>query len=434
MLSLRSFFDIRPGERAKTVFMSGYFFLTIALVYILKPIRNSLFLEEMGAENLRYAYIAEGFFLVLVVAAYIQLTRLIPKKVFFPAILVFFAANLGVFWLLLKWKVPYTSAFFYVWVDSFTITITTQFWLLANGIFSTEQAKRLFGVIISWGSLGGIAGSFLTSRAVRFMPTEDLLLITAIVVGLCVALTLATEAMEFKNSYDDFTSGHADPEAPDSGDSVFKIFLTHPYFVYLTLLVILVKIVSTIVDNQFTAAVEIVISGKEARTAFFASFMGWLNVVSFGMQLFATGPLLRRFGINSLWILPFGATLLCLGGWMYPLFSVFLAFRIFDGSVNYSIQQASKEMLFLPIPGALRPRVKPVIDMLGFRMAKAFAGMYIAGASALFRVENQNVGNLILGIIPVWILVLIGIKKEYSKIPPHPVQSSLHQSGTPSQS
>jgi len=428
MVSFKSIFDIRPGERAKTFFMSGYFFLTIALVYILKPIRNSLFLEEMGAENLRYAYIAEGLFLVVVVAIYIQLTRMIPKKVFFPAILGFFAANLGIFWLLMKWNVPYTSAFFYVWVDSFTITITTQFWLLANAIFSTEQAKRLFGVIISWGSLGGIAGGFLTSHAVRFMKTEDLLLVTAVFVGFCVALTIATEAMEFKNSYDDFTAGHADPEAPDSGDSVFKIFGTHPYFVYLTLLVILAKIVSTIVDNQFTAAVDMAIVGKEAKTAFFGSFMGWLNLVSFGMQLFATGPILRRFGINALWILPFGVVLFCMGGWMYPLFSVFLAFRIFDGSVNYSIQQASKEMLFLPIPGALRPRVKPVIDMLGFRMAKAFAGIYITGASALFRVENQNVGKLVLGLIPIWILVLIGIKREYSKIPPHP---SLNESGTP---
>ncbi len=307
MLSLKSFFDIRQGERAKTLFMAFYFFLTIALVYILKPIRNSLFLEEMGAENLRYAYIGEGIFLVIVVAIYIHMTRVIPKKIFFPVILGFFAANLAIFWVLLRFNVPYTSAFFYVWVDSFTITITTQFWLLANDIFNNREAKRLFGIIISAGSLGGIAGGFLTAQAVRFMTTEDLLLVTAAFVGLCVALTLATEAMAFKKTYkDDFTSGHTDPQAPESGDSVFKIFFTHPYFIYVCLLVILAKIASTIVDNQFTTAVEGMITGKEARTAFFANFLAWLNLASFLMQLLATGPLLRRFGIKSLWILPIG--------------------------------------------------------------------------------------------------------------------------------
>lgn len=415
---LKPFFDIQPGERAKTIFMAGYFFLTIALIYILKPVRSSLFIDEMGAENLRFAYMGEGIFLVLVVALYIQVSRMVPKKIFFPLILGFFAMNLAVFWLLFKLNVPYTSAFFYVWADSFTVTITTQFWLLANTIFSTAQAKRLFGIIISAGSIGGIAGGFLTAQAVKIMSTEDVLLMTAGIVALCVGLTLATEAMEFKSSYDEFTA-KKDAEAPDSGDSVFKLFWHHPYFIYLTLLVIFAKIASTVVDNQFTATVEQFISGKEARTAFFGNFMAWLNLASFCMQLLATGPLLKKIGTNTLFILPIGLALFSLGGFLYPLMGLVLAFRVFDGSVNYSVQQAAKEMLFLPIPGALRPRVKPVIDMLGFRVAKALGGVYIAAASALLSVANKNVGVLILGLVPFWLLVLAGIKKEYAKMPEH---------------
>lgn len=419
MSLLKSIFDIRAGERTKTLFMSGYFFLTIALVYILKPIRSSLFIEHLGAENLRYAYMAEGLFLVFVVACYIQISRMLPKKVFFPAILGFFASNLVLFWFLFEMKVPYLSGAFYVWVDSFTITITTQFWLLANSIFTTEQGKRLFGIIISAGSIGGIAGGFITSNAVRWIRTEDLLLVTAAVVVLCIILTLATEALEFKSSYDEFTAGHKDPEAPESGDSVFTIFFKHHYFVYLTLLVIVAKVASTVIDNQFTASVEQMIAGKEARTAFFGNFMGWLNFAAFMMQLFATGPLLKRFGTNALWILPIGLAFFCFGGWLFPVFSMFVALRVFDGSVNYSVQQASKELLFLPIPASLRPRVKPVIDMLGFRLAKTIGGFYITGAAALFGIQNQNVGLLALGLVPFWLLILAGIKKEYPKIQAH---------------
>lgn len=422
MTFIKRFFDVRKDEIAKTVFMAGYFFLTIALVYILKPIRSSLFVEELGAENLRYAYMAEGIFLVFVVACYIQLSRMLPKKVFFPVILGFFATNLVIFWFLFEMKIPYLSGIFYVWVDSFTITMTTQFWLLANSIFTTEQGKRLFGIIISAGSIGGIAGGFITSNAVNYIKTEDLLLVTAALVGLCVILTLATEALEFKSNYDEFTAGDKDPEAPDAGDSVFKIFFKHPYFIYLTLLVIIPKIASTIIDNQFSASVEVLISGKEARTAFFGSFMGWLNMAAFFMQLFATGPLLRAFGINSLWILPIGLAALCFGSWVFPVFAMVAALRVFDGSVNYSVQQATKELLFLPIPGALRPRVKPVIDMLGFRLAKTLGGVYITAAMALIGLHHKHVGFLALGLVPVWALVLVAIKKEYPKLLAHHAQ------------
>ncbi len=419
MPSLKLIFDVRPGEKAKTLFMAGYFFLTIALVYILKPIRTSLFLEDHGADNLRYAYMAEGVFLILVVWAYIQLSRLIPKKLFFPAILFFFTLNLGIFWFLIKTNVPYVSGFFYVWADSFTITMTTQFWLLANAIFTTEQAKRLFGIVISAGSLGGVAGGFLTSHAVKWIATEELLLVAAGIVGLCVLLTLATESMEFKSNYDEFTAGHADPEAPESGDSVFTIFAKNPYLIYLTLLVLLAKIASTVVDNQFSAGVEAAITGKEARTAFFGSFMAWLNIVSFLMQLLATGPLLRRFGTGVLWILPAGLLAFCVGGIFYPLFVLVMAWRVFDGSVNYSIQQAAKEMLFLPIPGALRPRVKPVIDMLGFRLAKSIGGVFITAGSAAFGLQNHQVGFLTLGLVPVWFIVLGALKKEQPRFLEH---------------
>lgn len=156
--------------------------------------------------------------------------------------------------------------------------------------------------------------------------------------------------------------------------------------------------------------------------------MGWLNIAAFIMQLFATGPLLRKFGINALWILPAGLTAFILGGWFFPVFALVMALRVFDGSVNYSVQQASKELLFLPIPGALRPRVKPVIDMLGFRLAKTLGGLYITVAASLIGLHNNHVGLLSIGLIPVWALVLVAIKKEYPKLQAHHEQYEKNSS------
>ncbi len=143
------------------------------------------------------------------------------------------------------------------------------------------------------------------------------------------------------------------------------------------------------------------------------------------MQLLVTGVVLRKLEINSLWILPVGLALFTLGGWFFPLFGVMMAMRVFDGSVNYSIQQASKELLFLPIPGALRPRVKPVIDMLGFRLAKSMGGFYIAFATTIAGVHSKHVGIVTIGLVPLWFLIVAALKKEYPKL------KALHQQYQP---
>ena len=179
-------FDIRKGEERKTLLMFLYFFLTITVLYVLKPVRSSLFLEELGSHNLRYVYLGEGVFLLFVTWLYVQLAKLLPRKVFFTGLLLVFISNLLIFWWLFHRHTPYLSAFFYIWVACFSIVSVTQFWTLANDIFDPLEAKRLFGLIISGGSAGGVLGGLLTNRAVRWMPTEDLLLLSCVLLGGCI--------------------------------------------------------------------------------------------------------------------------------------------------------------------------------------------------------------------------------------------------------
>ncbi len=91
-------FDIRKGEGEKTLLMFLYFFLTIAVLYVLKPVRSALFLEELGSQNLRYVYLGEGIFLLFVTWAYVQLAKILPRKIFFMGVLGVFISNLLIFW------------------------------------------------------------------------------------------------------------------------------------------------------------------------------------------------------------------------------------------------------------------------------------------------------------------------------------------------
>lgn len=412
--------EIRSGERMKTLIMFFYFFFTIALIYILKPVRNSLFLGELGARNLRWAYIGEVLFLILIVFAYTQLAKCVTKRILYASVLFFFAANLVLFWLLFHLRVPYLAAFYYVWVASFSITMTTQFWTLANDIFNPLEAKRLFGLIISGGSLGGILGGLLTHQAMRWIKTEDLLLVAAVLVILCVPLIgILWERIPEATTHQ--IAAKVQNESKDAPKmehhSVLKLFSGSSYLVMLACLVIIAKVSATVVDNQFNGIVELHVLGKEARTAFFGAFMAGLNTLSFVMQFFVTSLCLRFLGVGfSLWILPLGLTVLTASSFLNPVLAIGLVLKLFDGSVNYSIQQASKETLYLPLASALRYRIKPVIDMLGFRLAKALGGFYIVVFAPLFGLSDQRLGILVLVLVPMWMAVVWWMKKGYSKL------------------
>ena len=288
----RSLVEIRPEERVRAGAMFFYFFFTLSLIYILKPVRNALFLGELGARNLRYVYMGEGLFLIFVVAAYIYLSKKIPRKIFFSGILFFFASHLVTFWFLFQWKVPYLSAIFYIWVSSFSITTTTQFWILANDIFNPHEAKRLFGLIISGGSAGGIIGGLATNQAMKWLHAEDMLLIAAAVLVICAIGLFAF----WGHIYPSKSEIHHAEKKISARHSGSKMMLASSYLMMLALLVMTAKMASTIIDNQFNAFVELAITGKEARTAFFGNFLAGLNAVSFFMQLIATSFCLHFFG------------------------------------------------------------------------------------------------------------------------------------------
>lgn len=402
--------DVKPEERFRTAVMFFYFFLTIALVYILKPLRNALFLSELGAKNLRYVYIGEGIFLMFVVAALVWYAKKVSRRTFYLSTLGFYASNLVLFWVFFHLKVPYLSAFFYVWVSSFTITATTQFWMLANDVYKPEAAKRLFGLIISGGSIGGIIGGMTTHRLLHSIKAEELLLVAAGVIVACAIFVAAS----WKSIYpENIEKAHTDILNKPSLEVGSKILLGSSYLIMLALLVIFAKMSSTIIDNQFNRMVELTYAGKEARGAFLAAFMSWLNVASFISQLFITGFCLRFLGMKtSLRILPLGLLLFCGATVLYPVLLSAALLEIFDGTVNYSIQQASKEVLYLPLTSEVRYRVKPVIDMLGFRVAKSLSGIYIAVAAPLLALPDEKLGLLVLFLVPFWLFLVWQITKK----------------------
>ena len=116
-----------------------------------------------------------------------------PRRKLIPAAYHFFAANLVGFYLL--WKldagrtwVPFA---FYIWAAVYNLFVTSVFWSLMTDLFSSEQAKRLFGFIAAGGSLGALAGPALTSLLVTSLGGANLLILSAVLLEAASVCVLA---------------------------------------------------------------------------------------------------------------------------------------------------------------------------------------------------------------------------------------------------
>jgi AAA family ATP:ADP antiporter len=407
---------IRKGEWRKSILMFLYFGISISTLYVLKPVRNSLFLTTYGAENLRYAYVGEGIFLLLITFAYIQFSKLIARKnILFSLATAFFAANIFLFWFLFKLGlVRWLAYVFYVWVAAYSITIVTQCWTVANDIFNPQEAKRLFGFIISGGSLGGIFGGLLTNRFAERVGTENLLLLSGFLLCFCILLINAIWKQEHGGQPEESPKDLSPSTACLRDKSTWKVFFSSRYLLLIAALVMIAKIASTVVDNQFNSVVEHSVLEKNARTAFFGGFMALLNGVSFFMQLIIASYSLRILGIGiSLLLLPIGLSIGAGISIFAPALMVACGIKLYDGSFNYSVNQLSKEILYLPIPSRTRYRIKPLIDMLAYRVSKTIGGLLIILVSFLLGIPDEKLGVLVLLLTPIWVIAAWSVRDEY---------------------
>ncbi len=94
---------------------------------------------------------------------------------------------------------------------------------------------------------------------------------------------------------------------------------------------------------------------------------------------------------------------------VYPLVWVLM---IADGSLRHSVDQATRELLFLPVPANLRVRAKAFIDVFVQRFAKGMAALLILPVTFAW-LPPAYVSWLTAGVLVVWLLLTGRVRNEY---------------------
>src|SRR5262245_51581900 len=153
----------RRQELPALAWSFAYFFCLLCGYYVLRPVRDEMGIAG-GLANLPWLITSAFVVMLAAVPLFGWVTAKLPRRVLLPAIYWFFIGNLLVFYLLMESGVaPAAVAHaFFVWVSVFNLFVVSVFWSFMVDIYTTEQGKRLFGLVAAGGSIGALAGPTIT--------------------------------------------------------------------------------------------------------------------------------------------------------------------------------------------------------------------------------------------------------------------------------
>lgn len=405
--------NLQRGELARALLMFLYAFLILSAYYLLKPVRNSLFLDRFGADQLVYMYMIIAVTATPIASFYGWTASRLSLPRLVGATTLFIVANLGIFWYLIGQQFGWLVYVFYVWVSLFGVFTTSQLWLLANYVFDAREAKRVFPMISAGAIVGGMTGSLLTNLFAELVGTENLLWLCVAFMLICFGILVTVWTMRPKDE-----AGQADKQKKQSRQlgGMLPVILKSRHLTLLTLMVSLTVIVSTFVDFQFNKVVKDAFDDRDKLTAFFGGFFFALSVISLLLQLLVSSRILRRFGIGTaILFLPIGLLLGSAAIFLMPVLASAVLVKLSDGSFRYSINKTGLELLYLPVPASVKSRVKALIDVAGDRFARGVGGGLLFIVNDLLNWPVQWISFLSATIIGGWITVAVMIKREYSK-------------------
>ena len=418
MKKLRQLFDVRSGELKPALLMFGFFFSIIAVFQILKPLKKGLFVSHFGAEH---ELIAKGINIDVAFTAMIGFTYLynwLGGRRLVRFLCGFFSIALLVFYAVVT-DAPsgFVNYAFYLFGDLWSTVWVATFWAFLNEISTSEQSARLYGLIGTGGLLGGIAGSALVSGTVKSYSSAPLIL-------LCLVLTAAI--FFFAGRIDGLArtrnAAMAYREHPVRLDKVrwlsaldgAKMVLRSRYLIAIVAILALYEFCSQILDFQFSSVLAKSIVGGRDVQAYLGRLYLVTNILALLSQIVLTTLLLRRSGPGAgLVVLPAAMCLASSAFWLEPTLVMGSLLIIADNGLNYSINQTSREMLFVPTSSDAQYKARAFTNMFVQRLAKGAATVVSA---AFILIGVRWLSPITLGITVAWIWLAILAGRGFRKL------------------
>lgn len=406
--------EVREEEGLTAVLMFAYSFLAMAGYNVVKPATRSQFIDSLGANNIPYVQLVAGLIMGFVIQGYTSAMRFLPRRWVFAATQGVMVGLLVVFWTLFKTGESWVPVAFYLWGVLAGSLLISQFWSLANDIYDARQAKRVFGFIGGGASLGGIIGAGIAGQYARTIGTNNLLLVAAVLLAICGVIVSTIAKRETTSPAE--AAAPVEKEKGMSPREAVALLIKSKHFQIIALVISFAAIGAGIVEQQVNMAAQAAIPGKDGRTAFLADVIFYSSIAGFVIQMTLTSRLHRLLGIGfALLLLPF--TLGGTGVLMLAIPALWTAStaRVLDTSLRYTVDKTTREILFMPLPTAMKYRAKPFADVAVDRFAKGLGAALLIVAINVAGFTWWQLSWISLAVAALWIVMALRARGEYLK-------------------
>jgi AAA family ATP:ADP antiporter len=355
-----------------------------------------------GVKALPWLFTATFVSLLVAQPLYGALVARLPRPRFIPTVYHFFAANLALFWLLLSLGVTtvVVARVFFVWVSVFNLFAVAVFWSFMADVFTSEQAKRLFGFIGAGGTAGALLGPAITiGLSVPLGPTN--LLIVAV-----VFLELAVFCAGHLETSASATQGSRPEQRPIGGSAFAALpeLFRSPYLLGVGAWVSLLSLGATILYFEQANIVSATVHGAGEQTRIFAGIDLAVGLLTLATQVLATGRLLKRFGtgaaagaLPAVYVVGFAALALA------PTLAVVVVVQVAQRWMNFAIANPARQVFFTVMEREEKYKAKNLIDVVIYRGSDALYGWVFDTLQAL----GLKLGAIALSVLPAMAAWLI---------------------------
>jgi ATP:ADP antiporter, AAA family len=404
---LRPFTKVQPDEVVTVVLMTLAAFLLLTAYYLLKTVREPMILLHGGAEVKLYARAGQVFLMIGVVHIYGELARRYGRMKLLGVVFLFFISNLVVFALLAGTSVPISLPFF-LWVGVFSYTVVAQFWALAADIYNEEQGKRLFPIIGAGSSIGAVIGGLFAKTLVPY-GTQALMGTAVVILLACVGIIVWIERRAIAKAKHDRPG---QPEQPTSSENAWHLVARDKYLLFIAGMVIFLNWVNSsgeyLLDRTLLVAAHDVVgvSAQEYIGTFKADYYFWYNLLGVAFELFAVSRIFKLIGVrHALYVMPIFAFGAYGAAVMLPVISIMRLVKIGENSLQYSLQDTTRNALFLVTSRAEKFVGKTATDTVAVRVGAimstlvVFVGARLGWSIAMFAMINVGLAAIWFGFV-----------------------------------
>ncbi len=361
---------VEPGELPAVIAAFFLFFFVLGSYFAVRPVRETVG-TILGRDYVADLWLYTALFSIAIVPVFGWLVAKIRRSILLPCIygsvsVIFVAVALS---MQADEDNIAVGSFFYVWISVLNLMLISVFWSFLLEMFSSEQARRLFGFIAAGGTAGALAGPIITRLAVEAVGNGGILYIGT--VGFLLAIVCQRVLIAI------WSKPQQTAVAPKSdrglGGNPFagiSIVAHSPYLWGIALFVVLLSAANTFLYFEQLRIVEEVFPDRTRRTEVFANIDIAVQSLTVITQLFLTGRIAAHFGVRALLtivpiVMVIGFTVLSFAATFPILAAVFILRRWGE----YALVRPGREMLFSKLDTEAKYKAKNFIDVPVYRAA-----------------------------------------------------------------